>query len=94
VLAVVARMELDLSLRPAVEALRRAGWRVVVASAGCAWYIDRLLAAVGVELDVFANPGRFEAGKGLVMEMPPPSAYRSPTLGVDKAGLVSCGTPH
>jgi 2,3-diketo-5-methylthio-1-phosphopentane phosphatase len=87
-LAVVARMELDPGLGPAVESLWRAGWRVVVASAGCAWYIHRLLATAGVELDVFANPGRFENGQGLLMEMPAPSAYWSPTLGVDKAGLV------
>jgi 2,3-diketo-5-methylthio-1-phosphopentane phosphatase len=88
VLDVVARMELEPGLGPAVESLRQAGWRVVVASAGCAWYIQRLLAGAGVELEVFANPGRFEAGKGLLMEMPAQSAYRSPTLGVDKAGLV------
>jgi 2,3-diketo-5-methylthio-1-phosphopentane phosphatase len=88
VLAVVARMELDPSLHLAVASLRQAGWRVIVASAGCAWYIDRLLASAGVALDVFANPGRFEAGRGLLMEMPPQSAYWSPTLGVDKGGLV------
>jgi len=88
VLAVVARMELDPGLRPALESLRGGGWRVLVASAGCAWYIDRLLATVGVEVEVFANPGRFEAGQGLIMEMPPRSAYWSRTLGVDKAALV------
>src|SRR5262245_18108227 len=63
VLAVVERMELDPGLRPAVESLQQSCWRVVVASAGCAWYIHRLLATAGVELEVFANPGRFEAGK-------------------------------
>src|SRR3954469_6359275 len=88
VLAVVARMELDPGLRPAVDSLRRAGWRVVVASAGSDWYIQRLLADAGVEVEVFANPGRFEAGRGLMMEMPVRSAYWSPTLGVDKAGVV------
>jgi 2,3-diketo-5-methylthio-1-phosphopentane phosphatase len=88
VLAVVAQMELDPGLRPAVESLQQGGWRVVVASAGCGWYIHRLLASAEVELEVFANPGRFEAGKGLTMEMPAQSPYWSPTLGVDKAGLV------
>ena len=88
VLAVVERMELDPSLRSAVESLQQAGWRVVIASAGCGWYIHRLLASAGVELEVFANPGRFEEDKGLLMEMPTQSAYWSPTLGVDKAGLV------
>jgi 2,3-diketo-5-methylthio-1-phosphopentane phosphatase len=88
VLAVVARMELDPGLRSAVAALQQAGWRVVVASAGCDWYIRRLLAEAGVAVEVLANPGRFEAGHGLLMEMPVGSAYWSPTLGVDKAGIV------
>jgi 2,3-diketo-5-methylthio-1-phosphopentane phosphatase len=88
VLEVVARMELDPKLPAAVADLRRAGWKVVVTSAGCDWYIHRLLAAAGVEVEVLANPGRFEVGKGLVMEMPTASAYSSATLGIDKAGVV------
>src|SRR5271166_244444 len=83
VLAVVKRMELDARLPTAVESLRRAGWSVVITSAGCDWYIRRLLAAAGVDVEIHANPGRFEAGKGLLMEMPTESAYWSPTLGVD-----------
>jgi 2-hydroxy-3-keto-5-methylthiopentenyl-1-phosphate phosphatase len=89
VLAVVKQMELDPHLPVAVESLRRAGWRVVVTSAGCDWYIRRLLGAAGVEVEVHANPGRFEAGQGLVMEMPRRSLFWSPTLGVDKARVVS-----
>jgi 2,3-diketo-5-methylthio-1-phosphopentane phosphatase len=88
VLAVVDRMELDPRLPAAVRELSSAGWRVVVASAGCAWYIDRLLADAGVEIEVHSNPGRFETGKGLLMEMPEGSPFLSPTLGVDKAGVV------
>lgn len=88
VLAVVERMELDPQLPAAVAALRHAGWDVVVTSAGCDWYIRKLLAASGVTVEVHSNPGRFEAGKGLLMEMPAGPRYRSPTLGVDKAGVV------
>ena len=88
VLAVVDRMELDPELPAAVAALRRAGWDVVVTSAGCDWYIRRLLAAAGVSIEVHANPGRFEPGRGLVMEMPSDSPYLSQTLGVDKARVV------
>ena len=87
-LAVVEKMELDPRLPEAIESLRRAGWRVVVASAGCDWYIRRLLTSAGVEIEVHANPGHFEAGKGLLMEMPVDSPFWSPTLGVDKAGVV------
>jgi len=89
VLAVVDRMELDPGLHAAVAALGAAGWRVVVTSAGCDWYIRRLLAAAGVEVEVHANPGRFEAGAGLLMEKPVESAYRCENLGVDKARVVS-----
>ena len=89
VLAVVKQMDLDVNLPTAVESLRGAGWSVVITSAGCDWYIRRLLATAGVDVEIHANPGRFEAGKGLVMEMPTGSAYWSPTLGVDKARVVS-----
>jgi 2-hydroxy-3-keto-5-methylthiopentenyl-1-phosphate phosphatase len=88
VLAVVERMELDIGLCAAVELLRRSGWDVVVTSAGCDWYIKRLLNEAGVKLEVHSNPGRFEVGKGLLMEMPTGSPYLSPTLGVDKARIV------
>jgi 2,3-diketo-5-methylthio-1-phosphopentane phosphatase len=88
VLAVVCRMELDPDLPAAVEALRRAGWEVVVTSAGCDWYIRRLLAEAGVEVEVHSNPGRFVAGQGLLMEMPTGSPFLSPTLGVDKTAIV------
>jgi 2-hydroxy-3-keto-5-methylthiopentenyl-1-phosphate phosphatase len=88
VLAVVDRMELDPELPRAVEELREAGWHVVVTSAGCAWYINRLLAAAGVDIEVHSNPGRFETGKGLLMEMPTGSPYLSQTLGIDKSGVV------
>jgi 2,3-diketo-5-methylthio-1-phosphopentane phosphatase len=88
VLAVVERMELDPALPAAVDELRRAGWEVIVTSAGCDWYIRRLLGAAGVEVEVHSNPGRFEAGRGLLMEMPTGSPYLSQTLGVDKARVV------
>jgi 2-hydroxy-3-keto-5-methylthiopentenyl-1-phosphate phosphatase len=88
VLAVVERMELDPALPASVEALQRVGWRVVVTSAGCDWYIRKLLGAAGVDVEVHSNPGRFEAGKGLLMEMPTGSPFLSEALGVDKQEVV------
>jgi 2-hydroxy-3-keto-5-methylthiopentenyl-1-phosphate phosphatase len=88
VLRVVEQMELDSELPAAVAALERAGWKVVVASAGSDWYIRRLLGAAGVEVEVHSNPGRFVAGQGLLMEMRKSSPYLSPTLGVDKKAVV------
>jgi 2,3-diketo-5-methylthio-1-phosphopentane phosphatase len=88
VLAVVGRMELDPYLRTAVAALHQAGWSVVVTSAGCDWYIRKLLSAAGVNVKVYANPGRFVVGEGLLMEMPKGLPYLSPSLGIDKAAVV------
>jgi 2,3-diketo-5-methylthio-1-phosphopentane phosphatase len=91
VLAVVARAELEPELKPWLERLNVAGWDVVVASAGCQWYVQRLLRAAGVDLEVYANPGRFEPGRGLVMSLPVDSPYFDPDLGVDKAAVVRQG---
>jgi 2,3-diketo-5-methylthio-1-phosphopentane phosphatase len=88
VLAIVNQMELDPQLPQALGALRSAGWHVVVTSAGCRWYIDYLLARAGVTLEVYANPGVFVPGQGLKMDLPSSDRFRSPTVGVDKAGVV------
>jgi 2,3-diketo-5-methylthio-1-phosphopentane phosphatase len=88
VIAVVDQMELDPELPQAVAELRRANWKIIVTSGGCDWYIRRLLAQAGVELEVHANPGRFVPGLGLQMEMPVGSPFLSPTLGIDKARVV------
>ena len=88
VLAVVDQMELDPALKPSVARLRQAGWQVVVTSAGCDWYIRRLLARAGVDLEVHSNPGRFVPGAGLRMELPLGSPFLSPSLGIDKAQVV------
>src|SRR5271166_4763796 len=91
VLAVVERMELDPDLPAALDRLKQAGWDVVVTSAGCDWYIQILLAKAGVTLPVWSNPGRFEEGRGLLMELPKSSPFFSPSLGVDKAAVVREG---
>ena len=89
--AVVDRMELDPELSSAPGRLRASGWDVIVVSAGCEWYIRILLGKAGVDLPVFSNPGRFEEGRGLLMELPRDHAFFSPTLGIDKAAVVRHG---
>ncbi|HOF86514.1 MAG TPA: HAD-IB family phosphatase [Armatimonadota bacterium] len=89
VLALAARMEVDPAFGPAVRRLRAAGWQVVVASAGCAWYIERLLADAGVTVTLHANPGAFVEGRGLVMRLPEDSPYVTPSTGIDKAALMA-----
>jgi 2,3-diketo-5-methylthio-1-phosphopentane phosphatase len=89
--AVVDRMGLDPGVSRSLARLRAAGWDVVVTSAGCAWYIKILLDRAGVEVPVWSNPGRFEEGRGLLMELPPRGPYFSHELGVDKAAVVRRG---
>ena len=86
--AVVDRMELDPALPRTLDRLRDSGWDVIVTSAGCSWYIRILLDQAGVDLPVWSNPGRFEEGRGLLMELPTGRPYFSPSLGVDKAAVV------
>jgi 2-hydroxy-3-keto-5-methylthiopentenyl-1-phosphate phosphatase len=86
-LGVFSSMDLEPDLKGEVEALRALGWRVVVASAGCEWYIRKLLDEAGVTLDVHASPGRIEGGR-LVMELPIGSPFLSRETGVDKVAIV------
>ena len=89
--AVVDRMELDADLPGALAQLKRSGWEVVVTSAGCDWYIRILLDEAGISVPVWSNPGRFEEGRGLLMDLPRGSRYFSPSLGIDKAAVVREG---
>jgi 2-hydroxy-3-keto-5-methylthiopentenyl-1-phosphate phosphatase len=90
-LDLVARAEPDPELAGWVQRLNAAGWDVVVASAGCAWYIERILTPTGAKLEVHASPGRFEPGRGLLMELPHGSPFFSETHGIDKAAAVRAG---
>jgi len=86
--ALIGRMELDPGLAGAVARLRAAGWEIVVASAGCRWYIRRLLDKAGVELEVHANPGVFSPETGLVLSLPAGSPYFKRETGIDKSAIV------
>lgn len=80
-------MRLPPDLPQRVAKLRERGWRVVVASAGSRWYIERLLAMAGVSLPIHANGGRLIDGR-LVMEMPEDPTFRDDYAGIDKAKIV------
>lgn len=82
------RMELDPALPGAVARLRAAGWEIVVASAGCDWYIHRLLDKAGVRIEVHANPGVFAPETGLVLSLPVDSPYFKRETGIDKSAVV------
>jgi 2-hydroxy-3-keto-5-methylthiopentenyl-1-phosphate phosphatase len=85
--ALADRMELEPDLARELVALGHAGWRVEVASAGCLWYIRRLLGQAGVSLEVHANPGRIEDDR-LQLSLPVGSPYYSAETGIDKAAVV------
>jgi 2,3-diketo-5-methylthio-1-phosphopentane phosphatase len=81
-------MQLDPDAPQAIDDLRRAGWEVIVASAGCAWYIERLFGRAGIEVEYHSNPGNFDENGALQMSLPSGTRYFHPGLGVDKAGIV------
>jgi 2,3-diketo-5-methylthio-1-phosphopentane phosphatase len=87
-LSLLEKMELDPELPKLLEELHRQGWEVVIASAGCGWYIDKLLSSLPSRPAVHANPGRFIVGRGLVMDYPHGSRYFSPACGIDKSAIV------
>jgi len=81
-------MELDASFAKSARALQESGWEIVIASAGCRWYIDYLLKKAGVSVSVHANPGVFDPERGLLMSLPERTPFFSPTKGVNKAAIV------
>jgi len=87
-LELVDSMDVFPDFAAAVQSLLERGWAVVVASAGCRWYIDYLLAKSGLNLTVHANPGTFDPDLGLRMTLPEKSDFFDPATGVDKAGIV------
>src|SRR5690349_5998633 len=65
--AALEDLQFDPGAADAIARLRAAGWDVVVTSAGCAWYIERVLKKAGIEATVHANPGEFAESGGLEM---------------------------
>lgn len=81
-------MEPDPGLAGAVKALQADGWEVVIASAGCGWYIERILSELGIEPTLHASPGRYDPERGLVMELPRKSPFLSEKTGIDKEAVL------
>jgi 2-hydroxy-3-keto-5-methylthiopentenyl-1-phosphate phosphatase len=79
---------IDPSFAESVQALQHRGWEIVIASAGCDWYIHFLLQKAGVSIPVHANPGIFDPKRGLQMSLPENSPFFSPTKGVSKVAIV------
>jgi HAD superfamily phosphoserine phosphatase-like hydrolase len=86
--ALIAALDPAPGTAAAVGRLQQAGWEIVVASAGCGWYIKRLLAELGLELTVHASPGTFSPETGIVMTPDPAGPYFDPESGIDKPAVV------
>ena len=72
----------------AVRRLQASGWEVIIASAGCSWYIERLLQTMGLHLTVHARPGVFSPETGLVLTPDAANPFHHPQTGIDKARVV------
>lgn len=72
----------------AARKLVQRGWHLVVASAGCDFYIRHILNQAGISATVIAHRGRFEEGRGLIMEPWHDPAYAHPRFGLDKSAVV------
>ena len=81
-------MQLETSLAKSVQALQNCGWELVIASAGCDWYIEYLLQKAGVSIALHANPGIFDPESGLQMSLPKQSPFFISTTGIDKSAIV------
>jgi len=84
----IHRIELEPKLQEAVTHLQQAGWEIIVASAGCDWYIIRLLEEAQVHVQLYASPCAFDPAQGLLMRPPVDSPFYSPEDGIDKAAIV------
>ena len=88
VLEILRDMQIDPRLPQCVDSLRKAGWDVVVASAGCEWYVKPMIVNLGVNITIHANPGEYPENGPLEMYEPKDSPFYCPETGIDKAGIV------
>lgn len=86
--AMLSEMQVESGLPGAFDQLQQAGWMLVIASAGCAYYIERILRRIGFQAIVHANPGEFINGQGLFMKPPRQSPFFTAETGIDKSTVV------
>jgi len=74
-----------------VDRLAQGGFGMVIASAGCEWYIHKLVEKAGARdrVTIHANHGAFVEGRGLVMELPRKSPFFEPNIGISKENVVA-----
>lgn len=85
---VIASMQFDSRAASAVEQLESSGWKVVVVSNGCEWYIDRLFKQHHLKLERHSNPGEYSPEQGLQMRLPTTSPFFSKEVGISKPAVI------
>jgi 2-hydroxy-3-keto-5-methylthiopentenyl-1-phosphate phosphatase len=90
VIALLPELQPDPCLAEDFDRLATAGWELHVVSAGSSWYIERLFEAIDVRapVSIHANPGRFIAGRGLVLSLPEDERVVDSDAGIDKAEVM------
>jgi 2-hydroxy-3-keto-5-methylthiopentenyl-1-phosphate phosphatase len=89
IISIIKQMKIEPILNESIELLKKNNWDVVVASAGCEWYIKKLLQWQNVSIPVYANPGIFTSSKGLLMSLPDDkSPFFSREIGINKMAVV------
>lgn len=86
--ALVAALDPAPGTADAVRRLQAAGWEIVIASAGCRWYIERLLGKLGVAVTVHAAAGDFAPATGLVLAPDARAPFFHPRTCIDKPAVV------
>lgn len=84
----IGAMGVEPGLRESCDRLEAEGWRLLVASAGCGWYIERIFASAGIHPELHTNPGTFREGGGLEMRRPTESPFFDPETGISKSAIV------
>jgi 2,3-diketo-5-methylthio-1-phosphopentane phosphatase len=86
--ALLGEMRVENGLAEALDRLHESGWSLVIASAGCAFYVERIVLQAGITAVIHANPGEFIPGHGLIMKRPCHSPFFVAETGIDKAAVV------
>ena len=86
--ALLEEMQVENGLAEALDRLHQSGWSLVIASAGCAFYVKRIVLRAGITAVIYANPGDFVPGRGLFMKPPVQSPFFAAETGIDKAAVV------
>lgn len=84
----IQELEIDPEFFKALELIKQMGGELIILSAGCAYYIKKILHHHGVSyIPVYSSDGMYKEG-GLHITPDVNSPFYSPRYGIDKVGVV------